>query len=91
MCQVGTVRRHLETRAKSIWRAQVFVGLDKDKKRHMSLTRTIHGTKRHAEDVMRQLLVEVGAGTYATTEGSVAELVGKWLRYGYLGLKKQLL
>ena len=45
----------------------------------MYLTRTIHGAKRHAEDIMCQLLVEVGAGADATTEGSVAELVGKWL------------
>ncbi len=73
------MRGHLEPRGKGIWRAKVFVGFDKDKKRRMYLTRTIHGTKRHAEDVMRQLLVEVGAGADASTEGSVAELVGKWL------------
>lgn len=73
------MRGHLEPRGKGTWRAKVFVGFDKDKKRRMYLTRTIHGTKRHAEDVMRQLLFEVGAGADASTEGTVFELVGKWL------------
>ena len=45
----------------------------------MYLTRTIHGTKRHAQDELSQLLVEVGAGADATTEGTLAELVRKWL------------
>ncbi len=73
------MRGHLEPRGKGTWRAKVFVGFDKDKKRRMYLTRTIHGTKRHAEDVMRQLLFEVGAGADASTEGTIFELVGKWL------------
>ncbi len=70
---------HLEPRGKGTWRAKVFLGVNKDTKRRMYLTRTIHGTKRHAQDELSQLLVEVGAGADATTEGSMAELVRKWL------------
>ncbi len=33
------------------------------------MTLTLHGTKRDAEDFMHQLLVEVGGGGNATTEG----------------------
>ena len=73
------MRGHLEARGKGIWRAKAFVGYDKEKKRRMYVTRTIHGTKRQAEDIMRQLLVEIGAGADTTTEGTVAELVKKWL------------
>ncbi|NNN21709.1 MAG: hypothetical protein HKL80_06890 [Acidimicrobiales bacterium] len=70
---------HLEPRGKGTWRAKVFLGVNKDTKRRMYLTRTIHGTKRHAQDELSQLLVEVGAGADATTEGTMAELVRKWL------------
>ncbi len=73
------MRGHLEARGKGTWRAKVFVGFDKDTNRRMYLTRTIHGTKRHAENVMRQLLVEVGGGADASTEGTMAQLVGRWL------------
>ena len=73
------MRGHLEPRGKGTWRAKVFVGFDKDTNRRMYLTRTIHGTKRHAENVMRQLLVEVGGGADASTEGTMAQLVGRWL------------
>ena len=41
--------------------------------------RTIHGTKRHAEDVLSQLLVEVGVGSTVSTEATVNELVARWL------------
>ncbi len=57
----------------------MFIGYDQTTGKQLYVNRTIHGTKRHAEDVMRQLLVEVGAGADATTEGTISELVGKWL------------
>ncbi len=56
------MRRNLETRRKGTWRAKVFVGFDNDTNRRKYLTRRINGIKRHAEVVLRQLLVEVYGG-----------------------------
>lgn len=73
------MRGHLEARGKGIWRAKVYVGYDQATGKQLYVNRTIHGTKRHAEDVLSQLLVEVGVGSTVSTEATVNELVARWL------------
>ncbi len=74
------MRGHLESRGKGIWRAKVYLGRDANdlaKKRY--LTRTVHGTKRYAEDVLAEMLVEAGhAGSNIVSDGTVADLAHRW-------------
>ena len=43
------------------------------------LTRTIHGSKRRAEDILAQMIVEAGVGGHDVTDGTVADLAARWL------------
>lgn len=64
--EAGELRGHLEPRGKNVWRAKVYLGRgDNGTKRYV--TKTIRGTKRHAEDVLAELVVEAGAGTHDVT------------------------
>jgi integrase len=71
------VRGHLEARGKNVWRAKVYLGRDAEQ-RKLYVTRTIHGTKRQAEDALNALLVETG-GSEPIADGSFAELAERWL------------
>lgn len=73
------MRGHLEARGKGIWRAKVYVGNDQATGKQLYVNKTIHGTKRQAEDVLSQLLVEVGSGVTVSTEATVHQLVARWL------------
>jgi integrase len=42
------------------------------------LTRTIHASKRKAEDVLSQMLVEAGLGSHVVTDGTLHELASRW-------------
>jgi integrase len=42
------------------------------------LTRTIHASKRKAEDVLSQMLVEAGLGSHVVTDGTLHELARRW-------------
>ena len=58
----------LQPRGKNVWRAKVYLGRgDNGTKRYV--TKTIR-TKRHAEDVLAELVVEAGAGTHDVTGNS---------------------
>jgi integrase len=73
------MRGHLEGRGKGIWRAKIFIGRDETTGKLRYLTRTVHGTKREAEEVLSQLLVEVSQGTHVAADaGTVAELWTRW-------------
>ena len=72
------MRGHLEARGKDVWRAKVYLGRDADKSKRY-LTRTIHGSKRRAEDVLAQMIVEAGVGGHDVTDGTVGDLAARWL------------
>jgi integrase len=61
-----------------VWRAKVYLGREGGRTKRY-LQRTIHGTKRQAEDVLNQLLVEAGKSSNAIVDGSFGDLVQKWL------------
>ena len=79
------MRGHLEQRGKNVWRAKVYLGRDVQG-RLRYLTRTIHGTKRLAEDALRELLAEAGSGDQVVTDGTLADLVQKWRPIAELNL-----
>ena len=67
------MRGHLEARGKNVWRAKVYLGcVDGKNKRY--LQRTIHGSKRQAEDVMNELLVEAGQSSNEIVDGTFGDL-----------------
>jgi integrase len=79
------MRGHLEQRGKNVWRAKVFLGTEAGG-RLRYMTRTIHGTKRHAEDILRELLMEGGRGDSVVNDGTLADLVEKWRPIAELNL-----
>ena len=72
------MRGHLEARGKDVWRAKVYLGRDADNSKRY-LTRTIHGSKRRAEDILAQIIVEAGVGSHDVTDGTVGDLAARWL------------
>jgi integrase len=79
------VRGHLEQRGKNVWRAKVYLGRDAEG-RQRYVTRTVHGTKRLAEDALHELLSEAGRGDQVVTDGTLADLVQKWRPIAELNL-----
>lgn len=79
------MRGHLEDRGKNVWRAKVYAGRQSDGRR-VYLTRTIHGTKRFAEDRLAELLLEAGRSDQVTTDGTLTDLVNKWRPIAELNL-----
>ena len=72
------MRGHLEERGKDRWRAKVYLGAGPiGTKRY--LTRTIRGPKRHAENVLAQLIVEASAGGHDVTDGTLEALARRWI------------
>ena len=72
------MRGHLESRGKDVWRAKVYLGRDGGKSKRY-VQRTIHGSRRQAEDVLNQMLVEAGKSSNAIVDGSFGDLAQKWL------------
>ena len=79
------MRGHLEQRGKNVWRAKVFLGTETSGRRRY-MTRTIHGNKRFAEDVLRELLMEGSRGESVVNDGTLADLVEKWRPIAELNL-----
>jgi len=57
----------------------VYLGLDTKTKKKQYITRTVHGTKRQAEEILNELLVEAGHGSHAIVDGTVGDLAQRWL------------
>jgi hypothetical protein len=55
-----------------VWRAKVYLGRE-DGKSKRYLQRTIHGTKRQAEDVLNELLVEAAQSSNAIVDGTFGD------------------
>lgn len=73
------MRGHLEERGKNVWRAKVFLGRDATTGRRHYVNRTIHGTRRDAEAVLNEMLVESGERSPVVADGTFAELAERWL------------
>lgn len=71
------MRGHLEPRGSGTWRAKVFLGQDANG-RQRYLTRTVHGTKREADEQLRQLILEAGLA-HETSHATMDDLAAKWL------------
>ena len=71
------MRGHLEERGKNVWRAKVYVGLHDGRKRYE--TRTIHGTKKYAQGVLNELLVELGQAEFSVVDGTLNDLASRWM------------
>ena len=72
------MRGHLESRGKNVWRAKVYLGREGGVTKRY-LQRTIHGSKRQAEAVLNELLVEAGQSSNAVVDGTFRDLAHKWL------------
>src|SRR5581483_3145482 len=78
------MRGHLEARGKNTWRAKVYLGRNEVGARQY-LTRTLHGTKREAQDQLNLLLVEAGHAL-PVTGGTFNDLAQRWLSLASPGL-----
>jgi hypothetical protein len=75
------MRGHLEQRGKASWRAKIYVGVDANGRRQY-VTRTLHGTRRVAEDQLNAILTELRRQPQVVTDPTFADLVGKWREIG---------
>jgi integrase len=71
------MRGHLEARGSGTWRAKVFLGQAANG-RQRYLTRTVHGTRREADEQLRQLILEAGLA-HETSHATMDDLAAKWL------------
>jgi len=69
----GTVR----ARGKGTWQVQVYAGRTPDG-REKRVARTIHGTRRQADEALRDLIRQVETGRHRTDNPTVTELAEQW-------------
>jgi integrase len=75
------MRGHISRRGDA-WRVHVFLGYDSRTGRQRYLTRTVHGTRREAENVRAELVTEAARGEHGdTAAGTVNELLEQWLEH----------
>jgi len=68
----------LNRRGKNTWRAKLFLGRD-EHGRKKYLSRTIRRTKKDAESVLSQMLVETGLGGNVVTDATLSDLANRWM------------
>jgi len=66
----------LNRRGKNTWRAKLFLGRD-EHGRKKYLSRTIRRTKKDAESVLNQMLVETGLGGNVVTDATLSDLANR--------------
>lgn len=71
------MKGHLRKRGNG-WELRAYVGRDPVSGRTKYVTRTVHGTKREAEDELVRLLIETTGGGHAAHDATVADLVLRW-------------
>jgi integrase len=71
---------HIRKRGRG-WQVIVPVGTDAATGRPRYASRTVHGTKREAEQVCAQMLVEAGSGTLSAGSSTVGELLERWYEF----------
>lgn len=73
-------RGSIYQRAKNTWRVELFLGVDPLTKEKKRITRTVHGTKKDAERVLRDLAKQLDDGELREpTKMTVAEYLESWL------------
>ena len=73
------MRGSIQKRGKSSWRVRAYVGVDDATGTKRTVSRTVRGTKRDAEEVMHRLLLEVGDGRYISSPSlTVGDLLDQW-------------
>ena len=71
------MRGHIRKRGTS-WEIRAYAGADPLTGRQTTVTRTIHGGKRDAENALAALLVEIGQGEHAAQDATLGDLVVRW-------------
>jgi integrase len=73
------MRGSIQKRGKSSWRVRAYVGVDETSGSKRTVSRTVRGTKRQAEEVLHRLLLEVGDGRYIPSPSlTVGDLLEQW-------------
>lgn len=72
------VRGSIQKRGTNSWRVRVYAGVDEKTRTKKTISRTVRGTKRQAEDVLNRLLLEVGDGRAVSASVTVGELLDQW-------------
>lgn len=73
------MRGHLRKRANG-WELRVYVGRDPVTQRKTYVTRTVHGSRRAAEDQLAHLVVQLAGGGHRAQDATVGDLVGQWFQ-----------
>jgi integrase len=71
----------IRARGKGAWQVVVYAGADPRTGRERRIRRTVHGSKRAAQDVERQLVVEARAGNVDDPQMTVADALAAWLQH----------
>jgi integrase len=66
-------------RPKGYWELRVDLGADPVTGQRRRISRGFRGGKRAAENALRELVSEVMGGRHAATDGTVAQLMARWL------------
>ncbi len=72
------MRGSIEKRGNGSWRLRVYAGADPDTGTKRTISRTVRGTKRQAEDALNRLLLDVGDGRHLSSSLTVGELLDQW-------------
>ncbi|HUU63987.1 MAG TPA: tyrosine-type recombinase/integrase [Dehalococcoidia bacterium] len=80
------MRGHIRQRTKGSWAIVIDVGRDPETGKRCQQWHTVRGTKRDAEQAMREMLVGLDKGTYVKPNRlTVAEYLQQWLQ-GYVAI-----
>lgn len=71
----------IRARGKDTWQVVVYAGADPRTGRERRVRRTVHGPKRDARDVERQLVLDARANTIADGHLTVKDLLEAWLEH----------
>jgi integrase len=73
------MRGSIQKRGSSSWRVRAYVGVNEETGTKRTVSRTVRGTKREAEEVLHRLLLEVGDGRYVSSSSiTVGDLLDQW-------------
>jgi integrase len=74
-----TMSGYMRSRSHGVWEVRVSTGRDPVTKRQREISRTVRGTRRDAQKVLNELVVEVDKGQYTGTSTTFAQLCEKWI------------
>jgi integrase len=77
----GYGRTVIRARGKGTWQVVVYAGTDTLSGKERRVRRTVHGSKRDAEDVERQLTLDARVGVVDDPRKTVADALAAWLEH----------